>query len=151
MAGWQVYASAGPEKRMYVYFRPPGGSKSLKSLRELDTFLLTHPQELPHDTEVQSGAFIEAEMIDEDTNEKEWIRGKVEKRNKNSFQVRFSEANEDEPFEWSEEYKMKDKGTEWRWPILSRQDFEESIKSAKDACQQVNHTINRESIVAISS
>lgn len=139
--GWQVYVSAGPEKRMYTYFRPPDGSRALKSFRELDDFLQKNPQELPHGPEIRCGEIIEAEMIDEEADVKEWIRGTVQKRNRSSFQVRFAEINENEP--WEEEYSIKEKGLEWRWPLLNRHDFEDSIAAAKAACQEVSCISNR--------
>ena len=139
-AGWEVYVSVGTEKR--IHFRPPDQSKVLRSFRELEEYLKQHPQDLPHNSDVKIGVCIEAEMIDEDSGEKEWIRGKVEKRNKHSFQVRFTEDNGEELFQWVEEYSMNDKGTEWRWPILSKQDFADAVKDAKDACQKVYFKTN---------
>jgi hypothetical protein len=106
-------------------------------MRELDDYLKAYPQELGHDTDVQCGAFIEAEMKDGESEATEWIRGQVEKRKKNSFTVRFSVNNDLEKGEWVEDYSMKALGTEWRWPILCKQDFEQPLNSAREACQQV--------------
>jgi hypothetical protein len=106
-------------------------------MRELDDYLKAYPQELGHDNDVQCGAFIEAEMKDGESEATEWIRGTVEKRKKNSFTVRFSVNNDLEKGEWVEDYSMKALGTEWRWPILCKQDFEQPLNSAREACQQV--------------
>ncbi len=106
-------------------------------MRELGDYLKDFPQELPHDDDVQCGAQIEAEMEDGESGATEWIRGQVEKRKKNSFTVRFSVNNALERGEWAEDYSMNALGTEWRWPVLCKQDFEQSLNSAREACQQV--------------
>ncbi len=132
-----MYGSAGHEKRVYIYFRPPDGSRVLKSLRELDEFLEEHPQPARRGGDVCVGDEIEAEMADEEGTVREWILGVVERRLKSSFDVRFSVNNQEESGEWTENYAIKDRDREWRWPMLSRRHFAEAIANLKEACLKV--------------
>ena len=127
----------GAEGRTYPFYRSPDGTL-LRSSVELEHYLEEHPCELPGDHKIKIGSVIEADMNDEITGRREWLRGRVLNKNSTSFSVIFEVDNSCEEGTWIEEYGIKDLGNEWRWPLLCKRDFEESAASARAACNEVS-------------